>query len=256
MRLDGKVGIVTGAGMGMGEAVARRWAREGAAVVVADVNDEAGDRTVAAIKESGGRAVFVHADVSSEADWATITGRALSEFGGLHILHNNAGIHLWIDPLKDPIALWDRMMAINLKGVFLGCRAAIPHMIAAGGGAIVNTSSTSGLHGVPLQGVYGATKAGVLMLTRSLAKQYGPQNVRVNAICPGPIDTPMLHQAAREMADIRERSDSGALPQGSVTALGRMGTPDEIANAVTFLVSDEASFITGTWLPVDGGMTA
>jgi NAD(P)-dependent dehydrogenase (short-subunit alcohol dehydrogenase family) len=184
-----------------------------------------------------------------------VTDAALSAYGKVTTLHNNAGIHQWFDPLNDPIEVWDRMIAVNLRGVFLGCRAVIPHMIAAGGGAIVNTSSTSGLQGVPLQGPYTASKGGVILLTRTLARSYGPQNVRVNAICPGPIDTPMLRTAAREIRDLT--ADRPRTPtRGSETVLGRIGTPEEIAAAVTFLVSDESSFITGVWLPVDGGATA
>ncbi|MFN0095007.1 MAG: SDR family NAD(P)-dependent oxidoreductase [Dehalococcoidia bacterium] len=253
MRLEGKVGIVTGAGMGMGEAVAKRWAREGAAVTLTDVDEAAGKRTAATINDTGGRAIFVKADVSEPGDWENVVQATLSEFGKITTLHNNAGIHYWFDPLNDPIEKWDRMIDVNLKGVFLGCRATIPHMIEAGGGAIVNTSSTSGLQGVPLQAPYTASKAGVILLTRTLALTYGAQNVRVNAICPGPIDTPMLHDAVETR---RTAPRPATARPGSATALGRIGTPEEIANAVTFLVSDEASFITGVWLPVDGGSTA
>jgi NAD(P)-dependent dehydrogenase (short-subunit alcohol dehydrogenase family) len=255
MKLEGKVGIVTGGGMGMGEAVARRWAREGAAVVVTDVNEEQGAATAAIINDTGGRAIFLRADSSSEEDWQRVTKEAVGAFGAIHALHNNAGIHLWFDPLNDSMEIWDRLMNINLRGVFLGCRAVIPHMIAAGGGAIVNTASTSGLQGVPLQAAYGASKSGVILMTRSLANAYGAFNVRVNAICPGTIETPMLRTAA---AEGRARTESSVAP-GSTSpsvALRRMGTADEIASVVTFLVSDESSYVTGVWLPVDGGMTA
>lgn len=255
MLLEGKVGIVTGAGMGMGEAVARRWAREGAAVVATDVDDAAGRSTVDDITRAGGRAVFVQADAASESDWKTVTERAVDEFGGLHILHNNAAVHFFFDLLNDPMEKWDRMMAINLRGVYLGCRLSIPHMIEAGGGAIVNSASVSGLTGVPLQGLYGSTKAAVILLTRSLARAYGAQGVRVNAICPGTIDTPMLHAAVAEAAELSPGARTGASP-GVGPALNRMGTPDEIASVVTFLVSDEASYVSGVWLPVDGAMMA
>ena len=174
MLLEGKVGIVTGAGMGMGEAVARRWAREGARVIATDVNDEAGHASVEAITAAGGEAHYVHADISSEDDWQAVTAYAVNELGGLNIVHNNAAVHFWFDSINDPMEKWDQMMAINLRGVLLGCRYAIRHMITAGGGAIVNTSSVSALHGVPLQGLYGSTKAGVINLTRSLARAYGP----------------------------------------------------------------------------------
>ncbi len=260
MLLEGKVGIVTGAGMGMGEAVARRWAREGARVIATDVDDEAGHATVEAIAAAGGDARFVHADAASEDDWRATTAYAVNELGGLHILHNNAAIHFWFDSLKDPLEKWDQMMAVNLRGVLLGCRFAIAHMITAGGGAIVNTSSVSALHGVPLQGLYGSTKAGVINLTRSLARAYGAQGVRVNAICPGTIDTPMLHTAAAEAAELRDESDEpvnrGGGGTGPTLDGGRLGTADEIASVVTFLVSDEASYVSGVYLPVDGAMMA
>ena len=148
---------------------------------------------------------------------------------------------------------------MNLRGVLLGCRYAIRHMITAGGGAIVNTSSVSALHGVPLQGLYGSTKAGVINLTRSLARAYGPQGVRVNAICPGSIDTPMLHTAAAEAAEMRGDDDPPPARRGGVGPTldgGRLGSADEIASVVTFLVSDEASYVSGVFLPVDGAMTA
>lgn len=259
MLLEGKVGIVTGAGMGMGAAVARRWAREGARVIATDVDDEAGRATEEAIAAAGGDVRFIHADAASEDDWRAVTAHAVRELGGLHVLHNNAAIHFWFDSLNDPLERWDQMMAVNLRGVYLGCRFAIPHMIEAGGGAIVNTSSVSALHGVPLQGLYGATKAGVINLTRSLARAYGPQGVRVNAICPGTIDTPMLHTAAAEAAELNARDDQPPASGGGVGPTldgGRMGTADEIASVVTFLVSDEASYVSGVALPVDGAMMA
>ena len=255
MLLEGKVGIVTEAGMGMGEAVAASWAREGARVIATDVDDEASHATVAAITAADGDARFVHAHASSEDDWRSVTDFAANELGGLHILHNNAAVHVWFDTLNDPIEKWDQMMNINLRGVFLGCRLAIPHMIEAGGGAIVNTSSVSALHSVPLQGLYGSTKAGVINLTRSLARAYGPQGVRVNAICPGTIDTPMLHTAAAEAAEMAPASGQGS-GGGFGPSHGRMGSADEIANVVTFLVSEEASYVSGGYLPVDGAMMA
>lgn len=255
MKLKDRVGIVTGAGMGMGEAVAKRWAAEGAKVVLVDVNHDAAKGVAEGILGAGGEASVVHADVSSESDWERVTSEALTRFGQIDMLHNNAGIHRWFDPVKDPLDVWDSIIAVNLRGVFLGCRAVIPHMLEAGHGAIVNTSSTSGLQGMVGQGPYTASKGGVILLTRTLALTYGTRGVRVNAICPGPIDTPMLHQAALEMQE-RRRGTTEETNGGTATALGRIGTPEEIANVVTFLVSDEASFVTGVSLPVDGGSTA
>jgi hypothetical protein len=240
----------------MGEAVAKRWAREGASVIATDVNDEAGQSTVDEITRASGRALYVHADAASEDDWKAVTDRAVSEFGGLHILHNNAAVHFFFDNLNDPMEKWDHMMSINLRGAFLGCRLSIPHMILAGGGAIVNTASVSGMHGVPLQGLYGSTKAAVMIMTRALARAHGHQNVRVNAICPGTIDTPMLRSAGAEVAQMPEELRAGTGGGGYGPAMLRLGTADEIASAVTFLVSDEASYVSGVALPVDGAMMA
>ena len=259
MLLEEKVGIVTGAGMGMGKAVARRWASEGAHVVLTDINSEAGQTVADSIQAGGGEARFVLADSGSEEDWENVISLTLQEFGGLDIMHNNAAVHFWFDTLNDPIEKWDELMRVNLRGVFLGCRFAIPKMIDRGGGAIVNTSSVSALHGVPLQALYGASKAGVSLLTRSLARAYGPNGIRVNAINPGTIDTPMLHQAAAEAAEMRSDDEGPPGEQGpsaNPSALGRLGTAEEIANVVTFLVSDEASYVSGVELPVDGAMMA
>lgn len=253
MLLEGRVGIVTGGGMGMGEAVARRWAKEGAAVVISDVDATAGAAVAASINDAGGRAIFVQADVRSLDDWRRVTDAAISNFGKITTLHNNAGVHRWFDALEGPLDDWDLMIDVNLKGVYLGCRAVIPYMIEAGGGAIVNTASTSALQGVPGQAPYTASKGGVILLTRTMAVTFGAKNIRVNAICPGAIDTPMLRTAASEIRDLREKLGG---PRGQPNVLGRVGRPEEIAAAVTFLVSDEASYITGAWLPVDGGVTA
>jgi NAD(P)-dependent dehydrogenase (short-subunit alcohol dehydrogenase family) len=253
--LEGKVGIVTGAGSGMGAATALRWAQEGARVVVQDLRLEAADGTASEITGSGGQAIAVQGDVSDEKDWERIVSATLAAFGPPTILHNNAGMHHWFDPLTAPVEDWDRMLDVNLRGVFLGCRAAIPHMIEAGGGAIVNTSSTAGLMGVPRQLDYAASKAGVISLTRSLARLYGRHNVRVNTVCPGAVDTPMLREAAREALEINPRL-AQMLESGTGSALRRMAQPQEIANVVTFLVSDQASYVTGATIPVDGGSTA
>ena len=252
MLLENKVGIVTGGGMGMGEAVAKRWAAEGAHVVLTDINSEAGQAVADSIQQGGGEARFVLADSGSEEDWENV----IQEFGGLDIMHNNAGIHFWYNILNDPIEKWDEMMRINLRGVFLGCRFAIPKIIERGGGAIVNTSSISAKAGGPAQALYGASKAGVTQFTRSLARMYGPNGIRVNAINPGVIDTPMMRQAAAEAAESRadDEDPPPAGPTRGGAALGRLGTAEEIASVVTFLVSDEASYVSGVDLTVDGGL--
>ena len=256
MLLENKVGIVTGGGMGMGEAVAKRWAAEGARVVLTDINSEAGQAVADSIQTGGGEARFVLADSGSEEDWENVISLTIQEFGGLDIMHNNAGIHFWYNIINDPIEKWDEMMRVNLRGVFLGCRFAIPKIIERGGGAIVNTSSISAKAGGPAQALYGASKAGVTQFTRSLARMYGPNGIRVNAINPGVIAAPMMRQAAAEAAESRadEADQMADPPPAGPTrggpALGRLGTAEEIASVVTFLVSDEASYVSGVDLTV------
>lgn len=252
-RLAGKVAIVTGAASGIGRATALLMAREGAAVVVADL-DAAGARAVAKeIEAAGGRALGQAADVSDEASVAEMVEAAAKRFGGLDVLHNNAAAS---DPAlmsRDgdvaalDLAVFERTIAVNLRGPLLGCKHAIPRMLARGGGAIVNTSSASGLVGDPVRTAYGVSKAGLDSLTRYVATQYGKRGIRCNSIAPGVIATPALAaNVPPEMIAIYERSH----------LTPRLGRPEDIAAAVVFLASDDAAFITGQTLSVDGGLLA
>lgn len=251
-RLQDKVALITGAASGIGRASALRFASEGARVVVADIQDTLGEETASTIRAAGGDACFVHADVSRAGDAEAMVDAALTRFGRLDILFNNAGVgkHIPFDALTE--AEWDRIVDINLRGVFLGCRYGVPALRRAGGGAILNTASQSGLQGHPNNQAYCAAKAGVINFTRSLAKDLARHNIRVNAICPGGTDTPIL----RGYIPVGESADYVARMVAPRTPFGRLARPEEIAAAALFLVSDDASFISGVALPVDGGASA
>ncbi|MDQ0976475.1 NAD(P)-dependent dehydrogenase (short-subunit alcohol dehydrogenase family) [Neobacillus niacini] len=246
MRLKGKTAIVTGGGSGIGRSTAIRFACEGAKVSVADVDSHGGEETVCLIKESGADAIFVKTDVKDSNHVRNLINTTTTTFGGLHILVNNAGIgHSEVRSVDLAEEEWDHVIDINLKGVFLGIKYAAPELIKSGGGAIINTSSLLGLKGKKYQAAYNASKAGVVLLTQNAALEYGKYNIRVNAIAPGVIDTKIINgwkQDERRWPFISKAN-----------ALGRIGTSDEVANAIFFLASDEASFITGTTLSVDGG---
>jgi NAD(P)-dependent dehydrogenase (short-subunit alcohol dehydrogenase family) len=250
-RLAGKVAVITGAGSGIGRVAAELFAAEGAAVVVADVVVAAAATTVAAITAAGGRAAPVTVDVADEEQVADMVAFAVDTYGALHVLFNNAGIFPGDDGgvLDTPPSTWDRVMQVNLKGVWLGCRAAVPAMIDSGGGSIVNVASFVALMGAATaQVAYTASKGGVLAFTRELAVEYARSGIRANSICPGPIDTPLL---AELLADpVRRQRRLVHIP------MGRLGRPEEIARAALFLASDDASFVTGSALVVDGGITA
>jgi NAD(P)-dependent dehydrogenase (short-subunit alcohol dehydrogenase family) len=250
-RLDGKVALITGAGSGMGRCAAELFATEGARVVVADYADAAGSATVDAIIAAGGEATFVRADVSRASDCDAMVQHAVATFGGLHVLYNNAGVFPGDDggALDTPESTWDRVMEINLKGVWMGCRAGIPAMLASGGGSIVNVASFVAYVGAATaQIAYTSSKGGVLAMTREIAVEYGRQNIRANSLCPGPIDTPLL---AELMSDPARRARRLVhIP------MGRLGQAEELAKAALFLASDESSFMTGASLIVDGGITA
>jgi NAD(P)-dependent dehydrogenase (short-subunit alcohol dehydrogenase family) len=249
--LAGRVAIVTGAASGIGRASAERFAREGAAVVLADVATDVGETVAAGIRGDGGRAVFVRCDVGEEADLVAVVAAAVREFGKLDVMFNNAGVGCAAAFERLEPETWDRVQRVNLRGVYLGCRCALPQLRVTRG-VILNTASQSGLQGQAMNEAYCAAKAGVVMLTRSLARELAPEGIRVNALCPGGVDTPLLRgyvQALRGSPDAVEAVAAG-IP------LRRMATPAEIAAAALFLVSDEASFVTGVALPVDGGATA
>ena len=250
-RLAGKVAIITGSGSGMGRAAAELFAREGARVVVTDVVDDAGNATVAAVRAAGGEATYVRADVSQWSDCEAMVKCATDTYGGLHVLYNNAGIFPADDGgvLDTPESTWQKVMEINLKGVWLGCRAGIPAMIASGGGSIVNVASFVALMGAATaQIAYTASKGGVLSMTREMAVEYARQGIRANSLCPGPIETPLLEELLSDPA--RRARRMVHIP------MGRLGRAEELAQAALFLASDDASFMTGAQLVVDGGITA
>ena len=249
MRLESKVALITGAASGMGASMARIFAREGAKVVVADVLEDEGRGVVADITRANGAAVFRRLDVSSEAEWKATVDAALAEYGKLDILVNDAGLSgSAVDDLFDTAA-WDRLMAVNARGVFLGMKFAIPIMKAAGGGSIVNISSISGItgqHGIHVG--YNASKGAVRTLTKAAAVQHGADNIRINSVHPG-LMPPMRSSGRTADPEVRAQM----LRQ---VPLGRAGRVEEVANAVLFLASDEASYITGAELWVDGGSLA
>jgi NAD(P)-dependent dehydrogenase (short-subunit alcohol dehydrogenase family) len=249
-RFTGKTVLITGGGSGIGRATALAFASEGAAVAVAGRRREPLDQTVRLIKDAGGRASAVTADVSSPADAARLVAATADRHGGLHIAFNNAGI-IEAGPLADMNqAAWDRQVAVNLTGVFLAMKHEITHMRASGGGVIINTASNLGAHmRLPFLGAYAATKAAVSALTRAAAREYIADGIRINAISPGPIDTPMSLRPGETDAD-RDKRLAGALPAG------RAGTVAEAAAAVLWLASPEAGFTVGHDLVIDGGATA
>ena len=250
-RLAGKVALITGAGSGMGRAAAELFAREGARVVVSDVADDAGKATVAAVQSAGGDALYVRADVSQSADCEAMVRAAVDHYGALHILYNNAGIFPADDggALDTPEPTWDAVMRVNLKGVWLGCKAGISAMRESGGGSIVNVASFVALMGAATaQIAYTSSKGGVLAMTREIAVEYARQGIRANALCPGPIETPLLEELLSDPVRRARRMVH--------SPMGRLGRAEELAKAALFLASDDASFMTGAALVVDGGITA
>lgn len=251
-RLEGKVAFITGAGQGIGRVTALIFAREGARLGLLDKNEANVKAVAEEVKALGGEASAVGCDVSRKSDVTAAINDARSRFGALHILVNNAGVTLTRPFIESSEADIDFLVGVNLKGTIFASQAAIPHIIASGGGAIVHDASNAGLVGRPWQPVYGATKAGIISLTKAMALAHARDNVRVNCICPGSIDTPMLRSALASSGQFEENWKK----TGMVIPMGRIGTPEDIAYATLFLASDEARYITGIALPVDGGRTA
>ncbi len=247
-RLLNKVALITGGASGMGKLASARFVAEGARVVVVDYSEAAGQAVADAL---GDRATFIAADVSLSSDCDAMVAHALSTFGALHVLYNNAGVFPNDDGgvLETPESTWERVMDINLKGVWLGCRAGIPAMVESGGGSIVNVASFVALMGAATaQIAYTASKGGVLAMTREIAVEWARKGIRANSLCPGPVDTPLLAELMSDPA--RKARRLVHIP------MGRLAQAEEIVNAALFLASDEASYITGSQLVVDGGITA
>jgi len=248
MRLEGKVALITGGGSGMGRVASELFASEGANVVLTDVNDESGEATASAIGE---RVRYLHADVSQESDAETMVAETIDAFGRLDVLYNNAGIM----PLGDgsvtdnDAEIWDEVLAVNVKGVAFGCKFGIPAMIANGGGSIINVASFVAWMGAATsQTAYTASKGAVLAMTREIAVEYARHGIRCNALCPGPIETPLLLALLSD--DEKKQRRFVHIP------MGRLGKAEELARAALFLASDDSSFMTGASLIVDGGITA
>jgi len=250
MRLQDKVAIITGAGSGMGRVAAQMFAAEGAKVVVAEYDEKAGAETADLVRGAGGEAIFVQTDVSGEADAAAMVAAAKDRYGRVDVLYNNAGVMPEIDHsvVDTDVATWDHVMAINVRGVFLGCKYAIPHMVEQGSGSVINISSFVALLGCSVpQDAYTASKGAVLSLTRSLAVQFGPHSVRSNAICPGPIETPML-------TDWLVKDEAARQKRLARNPTGRFGKPEEIVNVAIYLASDESRWTNGAHFVIDGGI--
>ncbi len=255
MRLSGKVAVITGAAGGQGQAAARLFAEEGARLVVTDIDEEGAEKTAEEIRDAGGEAIALRTDVSREKDVAEMIRAAVDEFGTLDVLFNNAGVgysaadRLTMASVVDtPEEDWDAILAINLKSVAMGCKHAIPVMVENGGGAIVSNASINALVGLSGADAYTAAKGGIVALTRVLAVDWGPSGVRVNCICPGGVETPMIAPVLEDEQVLGFMRES--------TPLGRLARPEETARVALFLASDEASYVNGAIVPVDGGWTA
>ena len=248
MRLQDKVALISGGARGMGAVEARLFAQEGAKVVIGDLLEPEGRQVEAEINEKGGECLFLRLDVTSETNWREAVATTVARFGKLDILVNNAGIYRTERVEETSVELWEQIMDINAKGVFLGTKHAIPALREAGGGSIVNISSTAGLVGNSSSAAYGASKGAVRIFTKSTAIQYARDGIRTNSVHPSMIETPMTDHLLADAAFREERI--------AMSPLGRLGRPEDVAYGVLFLASDEASFITGSELVIDGGRTA
>ena len=249
MQLSDKVALITGGASGIGRATARLLAQEGAAVAVVDLDEAAGQEVARTIAAGGGQAIFVRADVSRAADCRRAVQQTVDKWGKVDILFNNAGIIRRANVLDTTEAEWDRVMAVNVKSIFLLGKFAIPVMAETGGGTIINTASGWGLVGGRNAVSYCASKGAVVNMTRAMAMDHGEQNIRVNCICPGDTDTAMLRHEARQLGE----PDDSFLADAADRPLRRLGTPEDIAQAVLYLAGDASAFVTGTALVVDGG---
>ncbi len=252
MRLEQRIAVITGAGSGIGREMALLFAREGASILAADLNGTAAEATAGMVKEAGGTCAALAVDASKPADVERMIAQAIETYGRVDILCNNAGIGSTTDVVDCEPDEWDRVMTVNVKSVYLGCKYAVPHMIEQGGGVIVNTASVAGMVGIVKRASYSASKGAVIALTRQVAIEYVEQGIRVNCICPGTVDSPWVGRLLDETAD------PAAARAGLVARqpMGRLGDPKEIAKAALYLASDDAAFITGTGLVIDGGLTA
>ena len=246
--LQDKVAVVTGAGSGIGAASALRFAAEGASVVVADIRGHKAEQIAADIEDNGGTAVSFAVDVADDASVAAMVAHCVEQFGRIDVLFNNAGTLRPGTAVELSVEDWDLVMAVNVRSVFLGAKHAVPHMQAQGRGSIINTASISGLHGDGGAVCYAASKAAVINLTRALSTDHAPAGIRVNAICPGTVETPPVQRMMADPAALQANLQAHAL--------GRLGRPDEIANAALWLASDESSFVSGEAIVVDGGLRA
>ncbi len=253
MRFSEKTAVVTGAATGIGQAVALAFAKEGANVVLVDVNQKAAAATLESIEAEGGIGIVVIADVSSGVDAQRIADEAVAAYGKIDYLVASAGIQTYGTVVDTDEEVWDRTLAVNLKGIYLAAKYCIPQMIKGGGGAIVNVASVQGLMSQPNVAAYAASKGAIIAMTRTMALDHAKDNVRVNSLCPGSIDTPLLRFAADTF---NPEDPEGAIADwGKLHALGRVGRPSEMADVALFLVSDAASFMTGATVVADGGLT-